>query len=410
MIRRLSDDARSEESGSRVGVPDGWIGRVAADVAGRQARRIPHPATVGMRLDEVDTPALIVDLDPFERNLDTLMDAVRPYGVRVRTHAKTHKSPDIARLQIAHGAIGVCCQKVGEAEVLVEGGISDVLVTNEIVGLPKARRLAALALRATIGVCVDDSLQVEQIGEACTSVGSKVNVYVELDVGQGRCGAGSPAEVVALARQVAGHPSLRFAGLQAYHGRAQHLREPIERQRAVAHAQMIVSAAVDALRKAGIETPMVTGAGTGTCRIESAAAICNEIQPGSYIFMDADYSRNKRDPGDPVFEQSLYVLATVISTSGGRLILDAGLKAFAVDCGLPLAPDAPGWQFARASDEHGVLVPASSAPSLPVAVGQKMRLIAGHCDPTVNLHDWFVCVRGGVVETLWPIAARGAIF
>ena len=337
------------------------------------------------------------------------MDAVRPYGVRVRTHAKTHKSPDIARLQIAHGAIGVCCQKVGEAEVLVEGGISDVLVTNEIVGLPKVRRLAALASRATIGVCVDDPLQVEQIGEACASAGSSIDVYIELDVGQGRCGAGSPAGVVALARQVAGRSSLRFAGLQAYHGRAQHLREPIERQRAVAHTQMIVSAAVDALRNAGIETPMVTGAGTGTCRIESAAGAGNEIQPGSYIFMDADYSRNKPDSGDPIFEQSLYVLATVISTSGGRLILDAGLKAFAVDSGLPLAPDAPGWQFARASDEHAVLVPASSAPSLPVAVGQKMRLIPGHCDPTVNLHDWFVCVRVGVVETLWPIAARGAI-
>ena len=365
-----------------------------------------------MRIQDVDTPALIIDLSAFERNLDAMAAATAGTGIRVRPHAKTHKSPDIARLQIARGAVGVCCQKVSEAEALVDGGageIGDVLVTNQIVGAPKVRRLAELARRVRIGVCVDDIAQVEPIGAAAADAGSYLDVYVELDLGQGRCGIAKPADIVTLAQRVITYPALRFAGLQAYHGRAQHIREPDERRRAILNARAMVAAAKEALANAGIATQIVTGAGTGTFRIETASG-WDEIQPGSYVFMDADYSRNRWNADDPAFEHSLFVLSTVISTAGGRLIVDAGLKSYSVDSGLPQAPDAPGWQFARASDEHGVLTPASSAPPLSIAIGETLRLVPGHCDPTVNLHDWYVGVRNGHVETLWPITARGAIF
>ena len=363
-----------------------------------------------MRVDEVDTPALLIDLDAFEFNLHALMDSVRDSGVRVRPHAKTHKCPDIGLRQIALGAIGVCCQKVSEAEALVTGGIGDVLVTNEIVGEGKVARLAALARTARIGVCADHPLQVEELGRAAAAAMATIDVYVELDVGQGRCGVADTTEVIALVAQVQAHPQLRFEGLQAYHGRAQHLREPAERERAIAHARTIAADCVAVLAAAGIAVNRVTGAGTGTYLLEAGSGVWNEVQPGSYIFMDADYSRNRTDPAAPRFRQSLHVLSTVISVAGGRLIVDAGLKAYGVDCGLPQVPEAPGWQFAKATDEHGVLVPASSAPALPIAVGTKLHLVPGHCDPTVNLHDWFVCTRGGIVEALWPITARGAIF
>lgn len=368
------------------------------------------PARPGMRLDEIDTPALIVDLDAFEHNVQAMADAAAAAGVRLRPHAKTHKCPAIARLQIAAGAVGVCCQKVSEAEALVEGGIADVLVTNEVVGMAKVRRLAALARDARVGVCIDHPLQLEQLAAAARETGHPIDVYVEVDVGQGRCGVAQAADVVALGRAISTQPPLRFGGLQAYHGRAQHLREPAERERAIAHAAKPTRAAAEALRDAGIDCARITGAGTGTYRLESASGLWNEIQAGSYVFMDADYQRNRLEAGAIRFRQSLFVRATVMSVAGGRLILDAGLKAYGVDSGLPHAPDAPGWQFARATDEHGVLTPASSAPPLPIDIGAPLMLVPGHCDPTVNLHDWYVGIRGDVVEVVWTITARGALF
>jgi D-serine deaminase-like pyridoxal phosphate-dependent protein len=368
------------------------------------------PASIGMRVDDVDTPALIVELDAFEHNLHAMMDAVRASGVRVRPHAKTHKCPDIAKQQIALGAVGVCCQKVSEAEAMVDDGIADVLITNEVVGESKVERLATLARWAHIGVCVDHALQVEQLARAVAAAKVNVDVYVELDIGQGRCGVPWPKDALALVALMQEHPPLRFAGFQAYHGRAQHLREPAERARAIAEGQKMVTDCLAEFAAAGIAVPRVTGGGTGTYLLEAASGVWNEIQPGSYIFMDADYGRNRLEAAAPRFRNSLYILSTVISDAAGRLILDAGLKAYSVDSGLPQAADAPGWQFARASDEHGVLIPASAAPPLPIAVGTKLRLIPGHCDPTVNLHDWFVGVRGGIVEALWPITARGALF
>ena len=365
-------------------------------------------ANVGDPVAAIDTPALVIDLDAMERNLATMAGFARAQRIALRPHAKMHKCAAIARLQMQAGAVGVCVQKLGEAEALAAAGVPDIYISNEIVDAAKLARLATLAGRVKLAVAVDSALGVERLAQALIAAGSSVDVYVEIDVGQGRCGV-APAAAGALAHQVVAH-GLRFAGLQAYHGRAQHLREPSERERAIAHAQRIVTECVAALAADGVAIARITGAGTGTYPLEAASGIWNELQPGSYIFMDADYGRNRLETSALRFRQSLYVLSTVISVAGGRLIVDAGLKAYAVDSGLPQVPDAPGWLFAKASDEHGVLTPASSAPPLPIAVGLKLKLIPGHCDPTVNLHDWFIGVRGGVVETLWPITARGAIF
>jgi len=357
------------------------------------------PAAVGQRLDEVDTPALVLDLDAFEANLAALNRAVGK-RVRVRAHAKTHKCPEIALRQVAGGAVGVCCQKVSEAEALVEGGVKDVLVSNEIVGASKIARLAALARRARIGVCVDNPQNLKALKES----GAKLDVYVELEVGMNRCGIAPGEPAVALAREIGGN--LRFAGLQAYHGRAQHVRSMAERRASIERAADAVRLTKKLLKDRNIDCPIVTGAGSGTFMFEVESGAWDEIQPGSYVFMDADYARNEWAAPLPRFEHALFVLATVMSRPKPEVaIVDAGLKASSVDSGMPGVWQRPGLAYTHASDEHG-WVEGSPAPAL----GEKLLLVPGHCDPTVNLYDWYVCVRKGAVEALWPITARGALY
>ena len=376
----------------------------------------PPPAAVGMTLAEVDTPALIVDLDAFERNLQRMSEFVRHAGIRLRPHSKTHKSPVIAARQMALGAVGVCCQKVSEAEVLVEGGIGDVFIANEVAGAGKLDRLAALALRARIAVCVDDIDNVAEIEAAAARAGASVDVLVEIDVGGRRCGTQPGAPAARIAEAVARSPHLRFAGLQAYHGSAQHVREARERSAQIARAVEAVKETQAALKAVGLVAATVTGAGTGTYENEAASTVYTELQAGSYIFMDADYARNKRGNGEPfdTFEHALFVQATVMSVrSPDRLVIDAGLKAFAIDSGMPAPWRMPGAIYHRPSDEHGI-IDASACAERPRR-GDKVLLVPGHCDPTVNLHDWYVGVRGlgtaeARVESVWPVAARGALF
>ena len=366
------------------------------------------PAGIGDPLEAVDTPALVLELDAFERNLRTLADAVRGRGVRVRTHAKTHKCPEVAKRQMALGAVGACCQKVSEAEALVEGGIGDVLVTNEVVGDAKLERLAALAQRATLGVCVDDPSVVKALDAAAGRAGSSLDVYVEIEVGMGRCGVAPGEPALALARTVAFSRHLRFAGLQAYQGRAQHVRSLAERRALVQQAAAAVRETRALLDKNGIACPIVTGAGSGTFMLEIETGAWDEIQPGSYAFMDVDYGRNEWAAPLPRFEHALFVLTTVMSRPGARrAVVDAGLKASSVDSGMPAVWQRPGVAYARASDEHGVLEIAEG--TAPPALGEKLLLVPGHCDPTINLYDCYVCVRQGAVEALWPITARGAL-
>ena len=371
---------------------------------------LPPPAAVGMPLAEVDTPALLLDLDAFEHNLDRLTQALQGNGMRLRPHAKSHKCPQIALLQIARGAIGVCCQKVSEAEAMIAGGVQDVLVTNEVVGATKLARLAQLARRAHVSVCVDDAANVADLALAARTAGVTLDVLVELDVGANRCGVAPGEAALGLARSIAQAEGLCFAGLQAYQGSAQHLRTPQERRAAIERAVGDVSLTVGLLQRAGLAVPLVTGAGTGTYLLEAASQVYNELQPGSYVFMDADYGRNIGDDGQPVhaFRHSLFLLTTVMSRPvPKRAVVDVGLKAHSIDSGMPLVVEVPGATYTRASDEHGVI--ELTGPG-NLTLGQKIRLIPGHCDPTVNLHDWLVCYRDGRVEAIWPISARGAFY
>ena len=367
----------------------------------------PPPAQPGMREDEIDTPALLIDLDAFERNLDRMAELLRPTGARLRAHAKTHKSPVIAQLQIARGAVGQCVQKVMEAEVLAWGGVPDILVTNEVVGDAKLARLLALSRIARVAVCADDATNVARIEAAAEAAGRRMTVLVEIDVGAARAGLTPGPDAVALALRIAGSPHLVFGGLQAYHGSAQHLRSVTARGRAIGGAVDDARRTVEQLRQRGLDCAIVGGGGTGTFEIEAASGVYNEVQAGSYCFMDADYGRN-HDGVSAGFQQALFVLATVMSaTRPGLAVLDAGHKAVAVDSGLPLVWQRDSLRYTGASDEHGKLEwgAESSGPKL----GEKLRLVPGHCDPTVDRFDWYVGVRGGLVECLWPVAARGGL-
>jgi len=361
-----------------------------------------------MPLASVDTPALLLDLDAFERNVARAADLVRGTGVRLRPHAKSHKSADIALRQMAAGAVGVCCQKVSEAEALVDGGVSNVLISNEIVGTEKLNRACALSRRATIAVCVDDPQHVTALEAAAARADVTLDILVEVNVGGNRCGTEPGAPSLALAQMVAASRHLRFSGLQAYHGSAQHVRTVADRRAAIDQAIARVRTTRALIVDSGVPCPTVTGAGTGSFPIELASGAFDEVQPGSYIFMDVDYSRNAYDDAWPPFEQSLFVWTTVMSKpTAARAVVDAGLKSIAFDSGMPGVWQWPGVEYVNESDEHGVLsiAPDAAGPAL----GDTLQLVPGHCDPTVHLHDWFVCVRRGVVEALWPVSARGAI-
>jgi len=370
---------------------------------------LPRPAEPGMTLSDVDTPALLLDLDAFDANLDSLDASLAESRIRVRPHSKSHKCPEIALRQMAHGAVGVCCQKVTEAEAMVAGGIPNVLVSNQVVGPRKIERLVALARRARVSVLVDDATNVAALNAAAAAAGTTLDVLIEINVGANRCGVEPGKPAVALAELVDASDALNFKGIHAYQGAAQHVRSPEDRRVLIERAVQLVSKTLTLLGEKGISCNIVTGAGTGTYPLEAASGVYTELQPGSYIFMDADYGRNMGTDGTPVheFQQSLFVLATVMSRAlPGRAVVDAGLKALSVDSGLPLVVD-DGAEYLGASDEHGVLrVDEQSRFKL----GDKIRLIPGHCDPTVNLYDWIVGYRGDEVECVWPIVARGALY
>jgi D-serine deaminase-like pyridoxal phosphate-dependent protein len=372
------------------------------------------PAQPGQSFAEIDTPALLLDLDAFERNLVAMAAFSEAHGIRLRPHAKTHKSPEIALRQIAHGAVGQCCQKVSEAEILVAGGVGDVLVTNEIASPAKLDRLAILARSAKIGLCVDHADGVREAAAAAARHDVVLDVMVEIDVGGRRCGVAPGEGAVRLAEAIARSNTLRFAGLQAYHGAAQHMRSIDERSEAIERAGLAARNTAERLAQAGLECPVISGAGTGTYELEAQSGIWNELQCGSYIFMDADYARNRQADGSPFrsFEHALFILAGVMSKPvPDRAIVDAGHKTASVDSGMPVPFQREGAIYTKPSDEHGVLT------GDPVALphrGDRVLLIPGHCDPTVNLHDWYVCVRGlhgpdAHVEAVWPVAARGAV-
>ncbi|WP_163267602.1 DSD1 family PLP-dependent enzyme [Chelativorans alearense] len=368
------------------------------------------PAAVGMNLEEVQTPALIIDLDAFERNVKRMRRFAEEMGVRHRAHAKTHKSADIARIQMElGGAVGVCCQKVSEAEAIVAAGVRDVLVSNQVVDPGKIDRLAQLAGRARTLVCVDDLGNVEDLSKAAQRHDTTIECLVEIDCGAGRCGVQWGKPVVDLAKKIAAAPGLKFSGLQAYQGAAQHVHDYGERKAKIEAAISQVAATVAMLKLEGLECGIVGGAGTGSYYFEGTSGVYNELQCGSYIFMDADYQRVRDEDGDFIhaFENSLFIWTSIMSkTKADKAICDAGLKAQSVDSGLPVIYGRDDVEYVKCSDEHGVIADPGNALKL----NDKLKLVPGHCDPTCNIYDWYVGIRDGKVECLWPVTARGMAY
>ena len=381
-------------------------------------------ASIGLRVDQIDTPALVVDLDAMERNIARMADFARKHQVLWRPHAKLHKSAEIALQLQRAGAVGACVQKTAEAEALAEGGVLDITITNQVIAHPKLLRVARLAAHlqtqgGRLALAVDSAEGVQRLAEAMAQAApqARIDVLVEIDVGQGRCGVppGAPALALALAQAVARLTQLRFAGLHAYHGRAQHLRSAAERREAIAAAVQAARHTRDLITATGLPVPLVTGSGTGTLVHEAASGVYGELQAGSFLFMDADYARNEREPAQPVFEQALFVKTQVISACGSHAVCDAGHKSHAIDSGLPtvaLLPPERALRYANGGDEHGLIYADGPKARLP-ALGRMLWLVPGHCDPTVNLHNFLIGVRGvltaGVVERIIRVDARGAL-
>ncbi|MEO8808132.1 MAG: alanine racemase, partial [Burkholderiaceae bacterium] len=279
-------------------------------------------AAVGASVNDIDTPALVIDLDAMQRNLALMAAFAREHKLLLRPHAKMHKSAAIAKLQIAAGAVGVCVQKLSEAEALADAGVADIYISNEVIAPHKLARLALLAKRITLAVAVDSALGITRLAEALKAAGSSVDVFVEIDVGQGRCGV-APTAAGALAHQVVSH-GLRFAGLQAYNGRAQHLHGAAEREAAVRHTVALVRAAQASITASGMACPLVTGAGSGTFGFDAGSGVYGELQVGSYLFMDRDYAENEESSRAPRFEHALFVKTQVMSRSTSHAVVDAG--------------------------------------------------------------------------------------
>ncbi|MEM9435068.1 MAG: 3-hydroxy-D-aspartate aldolase BhcC [Pseudomonadota bacterium] len=371
------------------------------------------PAIPGMSEADIQTPCLVLDLDALERNIKKMGDFASAHGMRHRVHGKMHKSVDVALLQERlGGSVGVCCQKVSEAEVFARGGIKDVLVSNQVRDPVKITRLARLPnLGARAICCVDDLANVADLSAAAVAEGTQIECLVEIDVGAGRCGVQFGAPVVELAQAIEAAPGLKYAGIQAYQGAMQHLDSFEDRKAKTAVAIDQVAQTLELLKAAGIESDIVGGGGTGSYYFESASGVFNELQCGSYAFMDADYGRildkdgNRIDDGE--WENALFILTSVMShAKTDKAIVDAGLKAQSVDSGLPTIFGRDDVEYVKCSDEHGVV----ADPDGVLKVNDKLKLVPGHCDPTCNVHDWYVGVRNGKVETLWPVSARGKAY
>lgn len=374
---------------------------------------------IGQGVEAIDTPALVVDLDAVNRNMQRMTEFAAKHRLRLRPHGKTHKSALFGRLQLQAGAVGLCVQTVGEAEALAAGGINDLFISNQIVGVNKLRRVAALAhLLKTRGgqlaIAVDSAEGVERLAQAMQLTNVTIDVFVEVDIGQGRCGIAPGEPALRLVQLLAERSaSLRYAGLHAYHGGAQRLRTVAERRAAIAQAAALLQDTRSLLDAAKLPPPLIVGAGTGAFAQEAASGLWNELQPGSFLFMDAAYLRNDPDPAQPQFEPALFVKSQVISVAADHAVCDAGHKSHAVDSGLPRVvalPGQPSLQFTNGDDEHGILWPAGEGGPMP-ALGQTVWLIPGHCDPTVNLHNHYIVLRGGLihgaVEAVAPVEARG---
>lgn len=370
------------------------------------------PAVPGMNEAEIQTPCLVLDLNALEHNIRKMGEYAKAHGMRHRSHGKMHKSVDVQKLQESlGGAVGICCQKVSEAEAFARGGIRDILVSNEVRDAVMIDRLARLPRHgARIAVCVDDIANVNELSIAAQEHGTILECLVEIECGGRRCGVETAEGAVAIARAIDAARGLKFTGIQAYQGAMQHLVNYEERNAKLDITIARVKEVVVALDAAGLHPESVTGGGTGSYPFESNSGVFNELQCGSYAFMDADYGRIKDRNGNRIddgeWKNALFVLTSIMSHAKPSFaVCDAGLKALSADSGLPIVYGRDDVQYINYSDEHGVIEDQCGL----LRVREKLRLVPGHCDPTCNLHDWYVAVRNEKVEAVWPVSARGKI-
>ena len=359
----------------------------------------------------LDTPALVVDIEAFDRNVAKMAEYARARSVALRPHAKTHKSATCARRQIAAGAVGVCCATLGEAEIMVQAGIAGVHISSPQVTGSKIARLIALNRSAPLGlsVVVDHPDNLAALDRAAQQEGRRLCVLVDFSAGHGRTGCADADAVLVLARAAASAHALELRGIQSYSGDLQHNATRVERSQRAQDQRTILRRIIQQLRESGIAIDVITGAGTGTYDLDGEDKLFTELQVGSYIFMDVDYQRALLDGCNvPAFETALFVATAVVSTNApGYVTTDAGLKAFATDGPAPEvaigAPEGSRYQFF--GDEHGKLILPDGAEKPPL--GTRIECVTPHCDPTVNLYDFYHVVRGDTLIDIWPIDARG---
>ena len=400
----------SRRSVLAAGLLAGTVGRhTVAAASVRAAGAAPTELEPPIAVEDLPTPALLLDAEVFEANLRKMQQHAKATGIGLRPHAKTHKCPTIAKLQMQHGAIGVCVAKVSEAEVLVQAGIDEVLITSPVATRDKIERVIALAQRTPgLQMLVDNESNARDFAAAAEASGATLGVVVGLDTGTRRTGI-HPSRALGLVEQLSKHRNLRFDGLQAYAGHVQHISGHAERARRSRAALEPCLEAKAKIERAGFEVGIFTGGGTGTFDIDCDIDGVTDLQVGSYIFMDVQY-RNIGDREGELFDHfgpSLFVLTTAISKPVDELItVDAGYKAFANEPNAkPQFRDTPGALYHYGGDEHGIV--QFTGESRPIQLGDKKQLIVSHCDPTVNLYDQLHVVRGRQVEEIWPISGRG---
>ena len=363
------------------------------------------PAKIGMDISDIQTPSLIIDFKIFENNINKMRQFVLNNNVKLRPHAKMHKSFNVADFQIKFGgAHGICCQKVSEAEVFARQGIKDILITNQVTDLFKINRLTSVSSdEIKLGCCVDDEENIININKSAKEKNTQIDLYIEFDCGANRCGIQSFNEIEKLILLINKLNFVNFVGFQAYNGSIQHIEDFITRKEEV----KITSIKINRLKdKFNIFSPIITGVGTGCFDLEVSENVYDEIQVGSYAFMDAHYSSLKHDNklnNTNDFENSLFVLSSVMSNAiNKQAVVDAGLKSIAVDSGLPKVFGS-NVDYLKCSDEHGII----NDPENSLNINDKLFLIPGHCDPTCNLHDWYVVMKNDIVIDIWPVSARG---
>ena len=363
------------------------------------------PAKIGMNVNEIQTPCLVIDYNKFERNILKMKNFVLNNNVRLRPHAKMHKSFDVANFQIKFGgAHGICCQKVSEAEVFARQGIKDILITNQVTDLFKINRLTSVSSdEIKLACCVDDEENIININKSAKEKNTQIDLYIEFDCGANRCGIQSFNEIEKLILLINKLNFVNFVGFQAYNGSIQHIEDFITRKEEVKETSIKINKLKE---KFNIFSPIITGVGTGCFDLEVSENVYDEIQVGSYAFMDAHYSSLKHDNklnNTNDFENSLFVLSSVMSNAiNKQAVVDAGLKSIAVDSGLPKV-FASNVDYLKCSDEHGII----NDPENSLNINDKLFLIPGHCDPTCNLHDWYVVMKNDIVIDIWPVSARG---